>query len=489
MNITVVSASQQKANQLTTFILGLLRDVPFLQHLQPRPNQRCSTLAFDVGPATVKKDPSVSSLGITGQLTGGRADLIIPDDVETPSNSETLKMREKLAEKIKEFDAILKPGGEVVYLGTPQCMDSIYNLLPERGYPIRVWPSEYPDEAQAVKYGGTLAPQIRDAVAENPSLIGHTTDPERFSDLDLAERKASYGRAGYALQFLLDTQLSDADRHPLHLADLIIHPVDLEVGPERLIWAGSPEYTIQDLPIVGIRGDRYYRPMALGDNKVHPWASKIMAIDPAGRGKDETTYAVAYHFNGFTHIPDVGGLKGYEEPTLRKLSEIAKAHKVGHIIIEPNFGDGMFTKLFLQVCRNIHQCKVEEMKRHSTQKEKRIIDTLEPVMSSHRLVVDPRLIQRDYRSTEVYAFDRHQEYQLFYQMTRLTRDKGSLAHDDRIDVLAMAVGHFANLMATDVQDGIERLKWQALEEEARVHHEHVFGVPLEDATTWVRRVT
>jgi hypothetical protein len=488
MNITVVSASQQKATDFTTFLLRLINDVPCLQHLRPSAEQRCSKISFDVGPARAQKDPSVSSLGITGQLTGGRADLIIPDDVEVPGNSETQKMREKLAEKIKEFDAMIKPGGEIVFLGTPQSQSSIYKLLPARGYTIRIWPSEYPGEEQIEKYAGRLAPQIQYHLSKDQSLVGHTTDPERFSDTDLAERKASYGRAGYALQFMLNTNLSDADRFPLHLSDLLVYPVDNDNGPEKLMWAGSPENVITDLPVVGIDGDKLHRPVIMEKLSFFPWSGKVMAIDPSGRGKDETSYAVAFSLNGYVHIPDAGGLKGYELPTLERLAEIAKKYKVSHIIVEPNFGDGMFTRLFQPVLQKIYQCKLEETPRHSVQKEKRIIDTLEPVMSSHRLVIDPRLIQRDFESTQRYEIENHHWYQLFYQMTNITREKGCLAHDDRIDVLSMAVGYFAQALGIDTDDAIQRLKDKDLEEELERYHNHVFGADNHMQDRWIQRV-
>ena len=94
-------------------------------------------------PASAHQAPSVRSVGITGQMTGGRATIIVADDVEIPSNSLTQVRRERLAEAVKEFDAVLVPGGEVTYLGTPQTEMSLYNQLPQRGYDIRIWPSRY----------------------------------------------------------------------------------------------------------------------------------------------------------------------------------------------------------------------------------------------------------------------------------------------------------------------------------------------------------
>lgn len=159
--IMVVSASKTLADSVSTFALQIISGMSELRHLLPRSDQRSAKVAFDVGPARESKDPSFKSVGITGQITGSRADLIIADDIEVANNSQTQAMRDKLAESVKEFDAVLKPGGEVTFLGTPQCEMSIYNVLPQRGYDIRIWPARFPDETQLAAYGDRLAPMIR----------------------------------------------------------------------------------------------------------------------------------------------------------------------------------------------------------------------------------------------------------------------------------------------------------------------------------------
>ena len=136
---------------------------------------------------------------------------------ETPFTSWSVGMREKLLAAVGEFNAILKPGGEVMFLGTPQTEESIYNKLAMRGYSTRIWPARYP--AKPEKYGDHLAPIIQESTKE---LADKPTDPGRFSELDLLEREASYGRSAFALQFQLDTTLSDLERFPLKLADLKI---------------------------------------------------------------------------------------------------------------------------------------------------------------------------------------------------------------------------------------------------------------------------
>ncbi len=240
VKIMVVSASKQRADDFSTFTLRLISEVAVLRHLAPKDDQRQSKVAFDVSPARPDQTPSVKSVGITGQLTGGRADIIIVDDVEVPGNSQTQGMRDKLSELVKEFDAVLKPGGRIIYLGTPQTEQSLYLKLPERGYVVRIWPSRYPTPEKREKYGARLAPLISQALDDDPSLAGKPTDEERFSDEELTERELSYGRSGFALQYQLDTSLSDADRYPLKLRDLIVYPLDPERGPTDLVWAAGP---------------------------------------------------------------------------------------------------------------------------------------------------------------------------------------------------------------------------------------------------------
>ena len=162
-NILVVSASKSRADDFSTFTQRLIGEMPLLSHLIPRDNQRHSKISFDVAPALASHAPSVKSMGITGQLTGSRADLIIADDVESANNSQTQLMRDRLGETVKEFDAIIKPEvGRIIFLGTPQTEMSLYNDLEERGFKTRIWTALYPDKQQRIGYGHKLAEMIVD---------------------------------------------------------------------------------------------------------------------------------------------------------------------------------------------------------------------------------------------------------------------------------------------------------------------------------------
>lgn len=477
LKILVVSASKERADAFSSFVKRLINELPILQHLKPQEGQRDSMVAFDVGLAKPDHSPSVKSVGITGQITGSRADILIADDVEVPGNSGTQLMRDKLSEAVKEFDAILKPlpSSRIIYLGTPQTEMSLYNQLPERGYEIRVWPALYPELDAVIKYKGRLSPMITLALEKDSGCVGKSTDPKRFSDEDLLERRASYGRGGFALQFMLDTSLSDGDRYPLKVSDLIVQNLNPTMAHLKVAWAAAPELCINDLPNVALTGDRFFRPM-WHSNEMAEYTGCVMAIDPSGRGSDETGYAIVKILAGNLYLVAAGGLSGgYSPETLEALARLAKMNQVKEIIIEANFGDGMYSQLLKPVLGRVYPCTVNEVK-HSNQKELRIIDTLEPVMSSHRLIVDQKLIDHDYNTAKDI------KYSLFYQLTRITRDRGALVHDDRLDALAMAVAYWVEHMSRDNSKAADQIKGAALDKELKKFMGQVLGGSPEKKT-------
>jgi hypothetical protein len=189
--------------------------------------------------------------------------------------------------------------------------------------------------------------------------------------------------------------------------------------------------------------------------------------------------------NSQLFLTAAGGLPGgYSEETLKELAVIAKDHDVNEVIIESNFGDGMFTALFQPILAKIHKVTINEV-RHSIQKERRILDVLEPVLARHKLVVDESIIQKDYNSTQHLPPDKALKYMLFYQMTRLTRDKGSLAHDDRLDVLAIAVNYWTEQMSRDVDDAMKVHQQEKLRTDLDKFMENALGSQGRQETTWI----
>lgn len=479
LSILVISASKERSDQSSTFMLRILRDVPFLTHLDPekdkRKGSRTSKLAFDVIGAGNKQSPSVRSAGIMGMITGSRADIILADDVEIPNNSDSPTKRSKLRSGIEEFEAIIRTGEgkQVIFLGTPQSQESIYVDLPQDGkwgYEVRIWPAEFPASAkEAMYYGKRLAPFIRAQYEKDPEAYHGNEVPTdfRFDEEELAKRRARYGKSGYALQFLLNTTMSDELKYPLKCRDFIFMDLDADMHPEKPVW-GSGEDNMIRTQCQGFEGDAYFRPIQV----VGEWgkySGSVMTIDPSGRGADETAYAILKWGKGYLYLLDCGGVPGgFEQDALIMLAKLAAKWGVNAVVPERNMGGGMFGELLRPILR-VHAPEagippIEDLPFHTIQKETRIINCLEPVMNSHRLVVNRSIIESDLKTHEDIGEDYASQYQLFTQLTRLTRERGSLPHDDRLDALAMAV-QWAQVALGQDPDALRRAANKARQDE------------------------
>lgn len=463
--ILVISASEDKAKDFAILVKQIIEGMELCQHLRPRKGQRDSALSFDVGPATPAKDPSLNVYGITGQITGGRADFIIPDDVETPDNSATVTQREKLSKKLNEIVAIIKGTTDVrkpqiKMLGTPQTEQSIYFEQEKQGFSIRVWPALYPTDI--TKYRGRLAPWLVQNLAVDPTLAGTPTNPLMHDAADLAKR--AIRKAFFQLQYMLDPSLSDAEKYPLKLRDLLVHHVDPDQGPVHMTWADDPRMTINDTSyhMPGLSGDHWIRPWTVSD-KTEPWEQKLMVVDPAG-GNDKTAYAVLYFLRGFIHLAEWSYFTAVGQKTLEGLADVAAKHQVHLVKVERNYGaivgdsgekTSAFTELLKPYLARKVKCAVETV--HVTgRKEPRICDALEPVLGAHRLVVSDDVIKADGKVPE-------EHLQGFWQMSHMTRALGALVKDDMIDVLSLGVAHFVDQMALDTETTERQLQEELTE--------------------------
>ncbi len=452
--ILVVSASGPKAIEIATFIRRLFEEVPLLNHLRPGPDQRDSVLSFDVSGCKVAIAPSVAAVGITSQITGRRASLILADDVEVPSNSATELMREKLINRTQEFEALLIPDmpSSILYLGTPQSMESIYNKL---DYKTVILPAQVPVDENI--YEGKLDPWIM-----LQGKAGDATDKVRFPKEVLLERQAGMGTTGYKLQYMLDTTLSDAEKFPVKQADMIVYPLDKIEAPLTISYTGNKEYSL-DIPNLGFTGDRCHKPIRVsGDYKKYD--KIIMSIDPSGSGSDETTYCVLGVLSGNVYVLDWGGTRlGFSEEALMILALKAQEYKVNEIVPEKNYGGGMFTELFRKVLISIYPCTIIEDFNVKGQKEKRILDNILPLLGNHQLVFNEDKIREEVEWVQKNPMDNLQ-YSLMYQMTHMTYDKRCIPHDDRIDALAIACQYISYMVVVNADKRLQEIKDKELEE-------------------------
>tara|TARA_Y100000996_G_scaffold34850_1_gene24470 strand:+ start:1719 stop:3419 length:1701 start_codon:yes stop_codon:yes gene_type:complete len=454
--IMIISASKERADNMSIFLQKLIIETPWLSHLRPKSDDaRWSRISFDVN-CSPHQAPSVKSVGITGQLTGSRADLMILDDIEVPGNSMTEFMREKLLQLCTEAESILTPKDDsrIMFLGTPQTVFTVYRKLAERNYRPFVWPARYPRKAS--NYEGLLAPQLQEDIDGGVEPWDVTDD--RFDDVDLIEREAAMGRSNFMLQFMLDTSLSDAEKFPLKMADLIVTSVNPDKCPESIVWCSDPANVIKDAPTVGLPGDYFYSPMQQQGEWL-PYAETICSVDPSGRGSDETTATYISQRNGFLYVHEMRAYRdGYSDNTLLDILKGCKKYKASTLLIESNFGDGIVAELFKKHIQNLTMNIGIEETRANVRKEDRIIDALEPVLNQHRLVIDRSVIDWDYKSNPDEAPEKRLMYMLFYQMSRMCREKGAVRHDDRIDCLAQGIKYFTDAFGISAQEEIKARK-------------------------------
>ena len=493
--ILIFSQTGKRAKEISSWVIKIFRRMDFLHFMAPDESNgdRASVEAFDIHWCLKGSDksPSVACQSIEAGAQGARADLIIADDVESLQNSRTTAGRELLEEITKEFESI-NQHGDIIYLGTPQSIESIYNNLPNRGYDIRIWPGRYPNAEEISAYGAHLAPMLQADIEANPEIQtgygltgkqGKPTCPEMFTDTILIEKETSQGKAKFQLQYMLNTRLSDEGRFPLKLTDLITTEIGQTEGVVLPIWASGKKQIVEGLPRFGNRNsDKFYSPV----NREYDWAPyerTLMYIDPAGGGKngDEMAYAIIRLIGAVIYLVEVGGVPGgYEESKLMKLVNAAKRHNCKEVFIEKNYGNGAHASMLKPLFETEWPVSIED-RWETGQKELRIIDVLEPIISSHRLVVPPEVIQADYDSTSIYPTEKRLTYSLFFQMSHITRDKGCLRHDDRLDALAGAVREIVENIDYDMQSAMlrkqarETKEWLKMMNDPMARRESVTG--------------
>lgn len=476
--ILIVSAGGPLAKEIANWVIQIIMGMDEFECMRPDASNgdRESVEAFDVhyslkGP---EKSPSVACVGVTSNMQGKRADLLIADDIESSKNSATEIQREKLRQLTRDFTSICSKG-KIVYLGTPQSIDSVYNSLPSRGYAIRIWPGRYPTEEEETNYGAALSPMLRERMSRDPSLRsgggptgkrGQPTDPVLLGEEELSKKEIDQGAAYFQLQHMLDTKLMDADRYPLKPEQLVFMVVPKDRVPLELNWMPSLEYLVptpQDFPVEA----SLYEIAGHGDD----WAEFTgthMYIDPSGGGKngDELAWAVTKFRSGYVYLVSVGGIPGgLHESNQDFIADLAWEWKPNQIDFEDNFGSGSFRqvitpKILKKFSKSDHACAIEGVW-ETGQKELRIIDTLEPLIGGQRLVVDKNLIKKDWEQCQKYGAENRPTYSFFFQLARLTREKGALGHDDRLDAVAGSCRHWTELLAIDKEKEVAKAQTEA----------------------------
>ena len=444
--VLVVSAGGKQATDISTLIVRIILNMDVLECMRPDKQAGDRTSAadgFDIHHSLkgIDKSASIDCIGIDANLQGRRADLLIPDDIESSKNSATATQRAKLLHLTKDFTSI-NSTGRIIWLGTPQTMESIYNSLPGRGVSVRIWPGRYPTQAQLEHYGQHLAPLMATRIRVNPTLQtgggilgdqGMPIDSVLMSEETLNKKEHDQGTAYFQLQHMLNTAMMDALKYPLKPEHLVVLP-DCVRYPLSIV-RGMASSHLRDF---GVQ-EFMFRMMTPHDlSRETAKLTSIWAyIDPAGGGAnaDETAYAIGGILNGNIHLLSVGGVPGgYAEPVLIELAERLARFPLDGVMIEKNMGYGAFRAVFQPILRKKLQCKIDD-DLVTGQKEARIINTLEPIMGRGSLIVSESAVREDHDTLQGYTASLRLTYSFFFQLAKLSKTRGALVHDDRVDAV------------------------------------------------------
>lgn len=188
LRILVISADQLLAHKMVRNTRKIIEKHPLTAHLMPEKPDQWAADRFTVKRPKELRDPSFLAKGITSNVTGSRADIIICDDVEVPNTCNTADKRKALREKLLEIEFVLTPDGTQLYLGTPHTWFSLYAEDPR---------TEIGEETIFLDGFQRLKIPVLDK-------SGQSVWPERFTLEGLNEQKRKSGPNAFASQMMIE---------------------------------------------------------------------------------------------------------------------------------------------------------------------------------------------------------------------------------------------------------------------------------------------
>lgn len=441
--VKIVSKSKDQAMKFAKGVRGLLDDVPFLQHLRPPDSgwQADSATQLDVRGAETRNVPSLQVIGGAGQKAGGRAHLIIADDLETTESVQTREARERLFEVYAELQRLLYSAvdspipSKMLVIGTYHSDQSVLLRLAEIGYDLRAYPLLYPDEYERPLIR-SLAPIIARRLDSGTHKPGQIVCPLRYTPEYVAREKAT-GRTGFWQQYMGIARGSESDAYPIQLASFIVHPCTGDRGPVSIQWgemaAGKSTY-LDAIEVDALsEGDGFHRAAFFSDEHA-PWSRTHMRVDPAFSGKDKNVHGIASSLGSYYFIRRltghmVGPGKGRVslDECARRQAEDAKTFGARTCTVEANGGGEAYAVILQHAMNTLKDdtwaCQVTALPSKG-QKEVRMLDGAEGPIQLKRVVLDDSVARNP---------------ALQHQLTRLTRVRGCLDHEDEAEVLCALI--------------------------------------------------
>ncbi len=365
------------------------------------------------------RTPQFRGRGILSRVTGNRADEIQNDDTEMSKNVETPEARAKLRKRLSEQSFILKPGGSVLWVGTPHTHDSIYDQKIAAGAEalvIRLFEHQTRHEAGAephteLSFDGTpgkdgvwvfvgigkparlLRAGIDYSVSGQKVLLRRPVSgvvdvcvgnawPERFTRPEMLERRRECETLNYwDQQYQLQAKPLNSSRlDPDRLQPYIEEPTLRTANGETIMMLGNARIVSMALrwdPASGkLTSDVSAVALVLQDEEGRRYLHRVERLvgDLAEFGDDGRTI-----------------IRGQA----KQLAALVRQFHVPGIVIETN-GIGKFSPAIVQAAlrqAGIVRCGVQTVDQVQN-KNRRILEALEPLLTSgdqlwaHQSVLD-----------------------------------------------------------------------------------------------------
>ncbi len=386
LRILVLAADFTLAKKMVRNVKRIIERHPLTKNMKPARLDQWASDRFTVKRGRESRDPSMMAKGVSSNITGSRADIVICDDVEVPNTCDSAQKREDLRLRLGEISYVLVNGGTQLYVGTPHHYYSIYADIPRE---------EIGEELVFLDGFKRLSLPIFDE-------DGQSIWPEKYSVKDIEQIKRDTGANKFESQMMLRA----------------VNIMDGRLDPDLL------QFYDGDLVYVKELGELY-----IGNQKM---VSASCWWDPAfGSAKgDNSVFAIVFtDMGGNFYLQHLEYIKIDENDQTdeamqqcRIVAKLAKEFYLPALVVEIN-GIGRFLP---NILRNVldkanSPCRVREIS-STRSKDVRILESFDVVLAAKRLFV-----HEDVRKTP------------FVMEMREWRPAKSRGHDDGLDAVAGAL--------------------------------------------------
>lgn len=394
LRILVLAADTTLAKKMVRNVKRIIERHPLTKHLKPQKPEQWASAYFTVQRPTELRDPSMLARGITANITGSRADIIICDDVEVPNTCDTAGKRTELRDRLSEIEYILISGGSQIYVGTPHTYHSIYKQEPS---------PELDEDYALLENYQRLAVPIHDA--QNKIAW-----PERYDWDDINRMKRQTGPAKFTSQMLLK---------PVKIIDSRLDAKDLQIYKENINYCESAQKPILKIGDTVMTGAAAWWDPSFGSASGDGSVLACLFTDDSGN-------YYLHHLAMITNeAPQNTTQDSMSDPATiqcNKVAQILRANHMPSVHVETN-GIGKFLPAILrrELAKTATKCAVKEVTSR-TNKDQRILESFDVVLAARALHVHKTVLKTPF-VTEM------QEWQ----------PGKSSGHDDTLDAVAGAI--------------------------------------------------